>query len=173
MIEYFPRKVVISDGSGSQNRIFGYIHHTRNQQKMSLRQVEHGFSASFFAKFLAYLMILPTLKIIRYVTKFAKKEENTYSTCLNPIYPQHFRNLRNLQPGFWVPNPTVIIYWRFFSFFLVTTDRIFAVKTEWNSISYSILILKVVHDWTLKFDSMNVIFKLEIPVVHYRKNLLK
>ena len=80
-------------------------------------------------------------------------------------------------------NPSVIQHrdynWdgHFFSFFLVIyTDadsRIFTVKTEWNSISYSILILKVVHDWTSKFDSMNVIFKLEIPVVYYGKNRLK
>ena len=45
--------VYISDGSGTRNRIFGYI---RNQPKNGSEQVEQGFSL-FLPIFLAYLMI--------------------------------------------------------------------------------------------------------------------
>ena len=35
----------------------------------------------------------------------AKNEEKSCSTCLKPISPWHFQNLK---PGFWVTNPQMI-----------------------------------------------------------------
>ena len=65
-------------------------------QNMGLRQVEQG-SSSFFAKFLAYLMIFqsfkaPLCRIIKYTKHLAKNEEKSRSSCLKPISPRYFQN---------------------------------------------------------------------------------
>ena len=78
-----------------------------------IQKIDQG-SFSFFAKFLAYLMIFQSFiapfrieKSSHMPKNMAKIEEKSCSTCLKPIPPWRFPNSK---PGFQVPNLSLSIY---------------------------------------------------------------
>ena len=105
---------------------------------MGLRQVEQGFS-SFFAKFLAYLVIFQSGPHQRCSGNFEKSsnmakiwqknEEKPCSTCLKPISPWHFQNPK---PRFWVHTDPSLTSYRLTSYIIIHLLIYFGTQLLWT-----------------------------------------